>query len=365
VTRKASAAAEDLDTLRRVTHAAVQILTAPARRPAADAYLRQRGVDPTALGPQWILGYAPPGWTRLTDTLAPTFGEHTLLQSGLARRSSRGTLIDTFRDRVIFGIRDHHGHLAGFIGRDLSGTPDTPKYMNTPRTQLFDKSRLLYGVHEGTTTGGQPVIVEGPLDVLAIAAAQPTDRHSRLIPIAACGTAFTDAHASVVASIARSNATPVVVAMDGDAAGRTAALRIGERLHDAGLEVRVAVLPSASDPADYLSRSDGRLQVFHAANGLPLLTLQVEHEIERQGDDMSWPEGRLRALRNLAPKLAAYPPQQTARQLAWIAQALSLHPSTVTLEVADAYRNVRPRDFATARGRSYELAISPAIGVGP
>src|SRR5439155_16547557 len=125
----------------------------------------QRGILGTHLSSGWLLGYAPPGWTRLVDKLRGRFPEDALLDAGVARRSSRATLIDTFRDRIIFGIRDSDGYLAGFIGRDLSGDLDAPKYLNTAQSPIFDKSRLVYGLHEGTQpgdTGQQPVVVEGP-----------------------------------------------------------------------------------------------------------------------------------------------------------------------------------------------------------
>jgi hypothetical protein len=99
------------------------------RHTAAITYLRQRGIDATDLPAHWKLGYAPPGWTRLVDTLRGQFPDQALLDTGLARRSTRGTLIDTFRDRVIFPLHDADGHVAGFIGRDLSGDEAAPKYL--------------------------------------------------------------------------------------------------------------------------------------------------------------------------------------------------------------------------------------------
>jgi DNA primase catalytic core len=158
----------DLRSLTEVTAAAAEILTAAPRRRAAVTYLRQRGIDAAALPAEWSLGYAPPGWTRVVDQLRGRFGDEVLLEAGLALRSSRGTLIDTFRDRVIFPMHDRKGRVAGFIGRDVSGNPDTPKYLNTRQTPLFDKGELLYGPHEAHTTNPTArnrVIVEGPLDV--------------------------------------------------------------------------------------------------------------------------------------------------------------------------------------------------------
>src|SRR6185312_14534092 len=140
------------------------------------------GVNADHLPAGWPLGYAPPGWTRLVDTLRGQYSDQALLDAGLARVSSRGSLIDTFRDRVIFPVHhahgDLHGQVAGFIGRDLSGHPGTPKYLNSRLSSIYVKSELLYGLHEGRTATRSPatiVVVEGPLDVLAITARTAAD----------------------------------------------------------------------------------------------------------------------------------------------------------------------------------------------
>lgn len=328
----------DPDLLRAVNAYAAAVFTESRRRSAALAYLRQRGVKATALGSQWLVGYTPPGWTRLVDRLRGEFPEQALLDAGVARRSSRDTLIDTFRDRVMFGIRDLDGTIAGFIGRDLSGHPGAPKYLNTHQNTIFDKGSLLYGLHEGTheEAGRQPVVVEGPLDVLAIATRQQ-HHDAGLLPLAPCGTAFTDTHARRVAEAVHAG-LPVVVAMDSDPTGRAAALKAGERLRQHDLDVRVAVLPNGTDPNECLARPDSSLDAFRADHGLPLINLHVENAIAAQGDRMQWVEGRLAALRSLTPYLSSYPASHAARQIGWIAEALRLDPSTVTFELVDAHR---------------------------
>jgi DNA primase len=349
--------ANDTDKLYAVAAAAAEVFTSPPRRAAALSYLRQRGIDPAALSPHWQLGYAPPGWTRLVDTLAGQFGEQSLLDAGLAKRSSRGALIDVFRDRVIFPIHDVDGRVAGFVGRDLSGHPDTPKYLNTAQNPIFHKGSLLYGLREGRATNpaaSQPVVVEGPLDVLAIAAR----RHPDLLPVAASGTAFTDTHARLAAAAAAER--QAVVAMDADPAGRFAATLVGERLRRAGVDVHVAMLPAGTDPADYLARSTGAVESFTHQQALPLLALHVEQAVAAQGDRMRWVEGRLAAARSIATYLATYPPAHAAAQIGWIAHTLDIDSSTFTLELAHAYITLGPADDPVARPRtnSHELAMN-------
>jgi hypothetical protein len=112
------------------------------------AYLRQRGITAAAMG-EWHIGYAPGGWTAVTSYLRGR-GHHddAIQAAGLARVSSRGRLIDHFRDRVLLPVHDENGNLAGFIGRARPGTgPNVPKYLNGPATSAYQKGDLLFGLH--------------------------------------------------------------------------------------------------------------------------------------------------------------------------------------------------------------------------
>src|SRR6185437_12666799 len=120
--------------------------------------------------------YAPARWTALASHLRSAGHDNATIEAaGLARRSSRGTLIDYFRDRVMLAIRDEHGKVTGFIGRAHPAAPGkVPKYLNSPDTVAFTKGSLLFGLHEARdqlTAGALPVIVEGPFDAIAVTAA--------------------------------------------------------------------------------------------------------------------------------------------------------------------------------------------------
>jgi DNA primase len=356
-------ASTDIDTLRAVSDEAGRIFSERARHRAALSYLRHRGIEGSHLTGRWLLGYAPPGWTRLLDKLRDHFPDQALLDAGVARRCSRGTLIDTFRDRIIFGIRDHDGCLAGFIGRDLSGALGVPKYLNTLQSPTFDKSRLLYGLHEGLQTGGtaqQPVVVEGPLDVLAITDRASADGAMGLLPVAACGTRFTSGHARLVAEAAFARQSPVVVAMDADDAGRAAAILAGEQLRRLGLDVRITPLPIGSDPCEYLSHAAGSVDIFRYDEAVPLVTVHVEETIAGQGERMQWIEGRLAAARLITGYLASYPPSYSARQIGWLAETLHLDHTTITRELAAAYNRVDTKPTLANNPRR----CTPTIGRG-
>jgi DNA primase len=188
-------------------------------------YLKGRGFGPTTTT-RWSIGYAPAGWTVLLSHLrALGHDDIVIAAAGLARRSSRGTLIDHFRDRVMLPIRDEHGVIAGFIGRaHPDATPTVPKYLNSPQTAVYTKGDLLFGLHEAReqfARGAVPVIAEGPFDAIAISAASQ-EQYAGLAP---CGTALTDRQVAALAGAADLDKTGVLVALDGDRAGRQAATK--------------------------------------------------------------------------------------------------------------------------------------------
>ena len=195
-------------------------------------------------------GQAPAGWTGLVSHLRSrgvTSDEMTA--AGVATIASTGRLIDRFRDRVIFPII-HNGEILGFVGRrhpDLSDTDrGGPKYLNTADTPLFHKGAQLFGADEvDLAAGGVPVIVEGPMDAIAVTLAGG----GRYIGVAPLGTSLTDEQASQLASIGKNP----IVATDADIAGRVAAERDFWMLTAYRLDPRYALLPEGSDPADLLA----------------------------------------------------------------------------------------------------------------
>lgn len=325
----------DRTTLTHITRTASELLTAPSPRRTADAYLRHRSIDVSALPSSWKIGYAPPGWTRLTDELRRQgFDSDALLAAGISRRSSRDQLIDAFRDRLVLPVHDGD-NVAGFIGRDLSGNPNAPKYLNTASTLLYHKGELLYGLSEGSaqpnSEAAQPILCEGPLDVLAIAARAARLEDGTLIPVAACGTAVTPSQAGIVADYAARASNPVVVAFDGDTAGRDAAAKAGEYMRLAGADVRVAMLPAGVDPADHLADAANDLEPFRAANATPLLTLQIERIIAYEGDRLRWAEGQVSAARRIAAYLVTYTAEQAVSQAGPAAAAVGVPATTFAM----------------------------------
>ncbi|SDG04800.1 DNA primase, catalytic core [Blastococcus aurantiacus] len=224
----------------------------------APDYLRQRLATDLIEDQRFIPGYAPAAWTALADFLRASGATDTeLLAAGLAQRARTGTLIDRFRDRLVFPIHDLGGAVVGFIARRNPTATDHdhagPKYLNTPATDLYRKGEHLLGLHENRaalSTGAIPALVEGPLDALAVTLAGD----GRTVGVAVLGTALTDRQADLLLPhICQSN-PGILVATDHDAAGHRAAERIYWQLTARGDDPRRLAVPDGLDPADVLFR---------------------------------------------------------------------------------------------------------------
>ena len=220
---------------------------------SAARYVRGRLGQDLADDPRVTVGYAPPGWSNLSDHLQAVHGAapEELIQAGLAKWSRRGSLIDLMRNRVMFGIRDNADNLVGFTGRAAPHDIDAPKWLNTPTTAIFTKGAVLFGYAENQdrlAAGATPVRVEGVMDALAVTLASD----GRAVGLAPLGTALTAAQADLLGRAGQHRL--ILHATDNDPAGLKAAARDYQLLTGHGLDVRRLILTDGqhtyNDPAE-------------------------------------------------------------------------------------------------------------------
>ncbi|MDL4770711.1 toprim domain-containing protein [Actinomadura xylanilytica] len=323
----------------------------------APSYLAERGftVDIQAL---WQLGYAPQDRHSLIDHLRGLgHSDETVIAAGLARRGRDGEPYDVFRDRILFPLRNPDGAVVGFIGRRPDEGPG-PKYLNSPETSVFRKSELLFGLYEGRgrlARGSRPIIVEGPLDAIAVDLAAPGNP----VAVALCGTAITTAHLDSLARHTDLNTAGVVLALDGDHAGETATLRAWTTLAQVTGPVEVLCLSSDVDLADILHDQGcaGVCEALHLM--VPLADLVVDASIERSGGTLEFAEHRLAAVRAATSLIARMRAPQIARQVARVATRTGLDTTTVTAALASAISPDMASDPTTA---AEDFPLPPLAG---
>ena len=221
----------------------------------AKKYVTERGLTDETVD-LWSVGYAPLDWRATLEYLTEKGHDETIVESsGLAKRPDsedqdsvqNKKLYDRFRGRIMFPIRDISGRVIGFSGRAFPDQENQAKYINSPETAVFEKSRVLYGLDyakSGIRKYDFAILVEGQFDLLAAYQANYSNT------VALSGTAFTETHAQLI----RRYTENLVLAFDGDRAGVAASGRSAAIALQAGLNVKVAALPPGEDPADVIRR---------------------------------------------------------------------------------------------------------------
>ncbi len=272
-----------------------KILTENQAGETARAYLKKRGLHPRAWD-QFSLGFAPAsGQVLLGAFTQKGFTVQTLSTAGLLA-NRQGGMLDRFRGRIIFPIHDAQARCLGFGGRALGN--EQPKYLNSPETGTFNKSRNLYGLNfalPAIRERGNALVVEGYMDCIT------AHQHGFSNAVASLGTAFTHDQARLLVRYTQE----VVLSFDRDAAGSAASLRGAEYLQDLGARVYVLDFPDAKDPDEFL-REQGR-EAFAVAlqeHRLPLIEFKFKQLLEQYDQDSV--DGKSEIMSNLMEELARF-----------------------------------------------------------
>jgi len=345
----AAAAATGVGRSRAALIAAQAFFTEKATGSWVPGYLESRGLDPAAAG------YAP-GRPALVDHLREKgFTDREMLAAGLARTSDRGGVYDFFRDRLTCPYTDPDGQVVGFMTRKPPGEINdrNPKYLNSPESELFHKRVLPFGLDPAAIAalrgGSDVVLVEGPMDAMAVNTATG---HHGLVAVATGGTALTAEHLATLNAIAPLADRQVLVVMDNDPAGDTAAVVARAVLAKAGVQhpATIAALP-VKDASQLLQEQGADVLRAAMADRRPLEDLVIDR-IEKIHAAL-WPqdvgriEARLNVLDSAAPHVAAMTAEQQHRQALRLAEKLNLSTFTV-LDHLDEHRlTPAPRPPAT------------------
>ncbi|MEO5964486.1 MAG: DNA primase [Candidatus Limnocylindrales bacterium] len=337
------------------------------------AYLNGRGFTDETIE-KFQLGWAPAGWDQLTRQLATKrqVSPADLLEVGLASPRQRGGgVYDRFRERVIFPIRDQNGHAVGLGGRILGkegedGIDRGPKYLNSPATPLFDKSRTLYLIDRAKSAirkTGQAVIVEGYTDAL-MAHQSGFDN-----VVASLGTALTPQQVALITRYAKRIALAYDVDAAGEKAGTFGATTLEELMRqlapdDSGVElddVRVVTLPVGKDPDETMrDNPDEWREVVRVARPIVDHLIDVHaraHDLRTPGGQARFVDAVLPIIRNLPNPVLRDAYLQRVQQVSGVEQR--------TLLEAMHRRQLRDADPRDGRERFSAAAVIRAADALP
>lgn len=332
-----------------------ELLWSPAGTTARE-YLLGRGFDRKTLE-QIRAGAARDAWGDVTDLLKRRFALPLLVKAGLSieRQDGKGAY-DRFRNRAVFPIANDSGKVVGFGARSLDGSD--PKYLNSPETPVYQKSRVLYGLHgakDALRHEGRAILMEGYLDVARAIQAGIGGA------MATCGTALTPGHARLL----RRFTERIYVNFDQDDAGQRAAQKSIDVLLEEGLRIHVVRLPKGHDPDTYLKELGADAYRERLAEAPTYIQWLIDRAAAAH--DVRTPEGKAGYLNVLLPVLARI--ENAVERAAWlpaivehgrldgraaqeelrraIAARVTTAPARVT-ETPPPASNVRPRDLLPA-----------------
>ncbi len=260
------------------------------------SYLTRRGL-PSGILTDFKLGYAQPGWDHLTNYFSQKGVALALVEKAglISRRQSGSGYYDRFRDRVIFPIFNTHHQVAGFGGRVLDDS--LPKYLNSPETPLYSKSRSLYGLFQAKPfcrQTGEVFISEGYMDLLSL------HLHGIQNSVATLGTAMTEEHIRLLKGVSQK----IILVYDSDQAGIKAAQRCIElfKAHHQLEDIRILVLPEGHDPDTYLHQFGPEPFRNAAREASGVFSFLINVAIKKHGLSL---EGKLRIIKEMEEPLSS------------------------------------------------------------
>ena len=293
----------------------------------ARAYLEKRALPPEIVE-AFQIGYAPNRWDAVCEWARRNkYRAEDVELCGLILRKPdaqgpEAHYYDRFRNRLMFPIHDEQGRVIGFSGRALEEDAKTAKYVNSPETPLFKKSRVLYALDKARrqiAETREALVCEGQIDVIRCHQAGFTTA------VAAQGTAFTEEHIRIL----RRYADGVCLMFDSDRAGQDAAVRAAALFMDAGLAVRAATLPPGDDPDSFIRKrgADAFRQILDGATS----AVRFQIDVLAAREDLRSEVGVMRAARAVLATIAHSPNAvQRAKLVQQAAERLNLPPSALT-----------------------------------
>ncbi len=261
-------------------------------------YLTDRGFT-RKLIKEFELGYSPDAWNQLLKELYKKgFDDEIIIKAGLAIRTDNGEIFDRFRDRVMFPILDHLGQVVGFGARILSDVKGQAKYINSPQTLVYDKSKILYGLYsakDDIRRKGKALLTEGYADVLALHQAGFKNT------IASSGTSLTKNQLNILFRYCKE----IYIVYDADSAGIQATIRGLELALEHGFEVKIVKLPIGEDPDSIIQKQGANSFQAYLDDAVTFLDFIID--LNKENQDLNSPAKKSEVIRNILKIITKIP----------------------------------------------------------
>lgn len=314
-------------------------------------YIGRRGIS-APMVKKFGLGAAPDSWTSLCDAMKKKgYSEVQLVDAGLAKRGKSGGVYDAFRNRLMFPVIDVRGSVIGFSGRILDADSEMAKYLNSPDTMIFQKSRNLFALNLAKKSKmGMLILAEGNIDVVSLHQAGFDGA------VASLGTALTNEQARLMSKYTKK----VVIAYDNDGAGQKAAQRAIGIFRDTDIDVRILKMDGAKDPDEFI-KTKGR-------DAFAVLLDRSENDVDYRLDavlrkyDLGTDDGRLGYLKEAIDLLATFP-EQTRREV--FADKVAKNAGLTAEAVKSEVERVRGQRLRAYRKREERQVMRPELTAQP
>jgi len=255
------------------------LLEHPDGKAIGMTYFKERGLNEKTIK-DFDLGFALDGYSNLiSDANKNQYSLEILEKAGLIKASESGKKFDFFRNRVIFPIHNSSGKVVAFSGRILGSEKGTAKYLNSPETELYHKSTILYGLQlakSAIRSNNNCLLVEGYMDVISLYQAGITN------VVASAGTSLTIEQVKLISRYTKN----VTVLYDGDAAGIKAAMRGTDLILDSGLSIKVLLFPDGHDPDSFVKQVGAtEFRNFMANKAMDFITYKTEVLLKETAND--------------------------------------------------------------------------------
>ncbi len=329
-----------------------EALKTPEGRSHGYAYLRSRGIDEQTIE-RFSLGWAPSGKRSFTDAaLAAGYKEEYLLEAGLSIRYDDGSLADRFRERAMFPIHSVSGRVIAFSGRTLRQDGSIAKYVNSPETPIYTKSRSLYGIalaKSEIARRDRCLLAEGNVDVISM------HRIGLTNTVASCGTSLTSEQIRGIHKFTDN----ITVMYDGDKAGIHAALRAIPMILQEGMNVRLLLFPEGDDPDSFVRKHTlAEVEEFISGNEMDFVQYMIRTADEPRRD----PLARAALIAQVADCIACI--SDVVKHTVFIqeaAQLLDVDERTVRARISETLARRRQEELKTEerRRRRIDAGLPP------